>query len=322
MMKPSTIPFRLSSLLRGAALALGLGLSAFGGPLSCAARQATMTTPAAADTFEVRLHRPATVGRRGRVTVDGEKHQSTRIHANGRDLPDRREDLQVHFRAVERVVSLGPTGDWLEAQFTVERLETEDAQGPHALLRPGQTVTVVRGAHSREARVTVDGQSVEAPVREALGVVLLMGTGSVTDDEIFGTSQRQAPGASWPVNSEVAQRDLARSADVTATITGQTRLHGRASVQGTDCLDLSAEMNGRVTALGNLPPSSVVRVGTFHATMRGMFPLDATARSLSGTNGMTMNLVVDLPPNAASDHNEIQVTVRESKAETFAPLQG
>jgi hypothetical protein len=58
-------------------------------------------------------------------------------------------------------------------------------------------------------------------------------------------------------------------------------------VQRTPCLDLSAEMNGFITAMADLPPGSSMRSGTMHAT---------------------------------SAHNELHLTMRESQSGTITPL--
>nr|MBK7069794.1 hypothetical protein [Deltaproteobacteria bacterium] len=172
-------------------------------------------------------------------------------------------------------LTVSPEGKALSSEYTIERLEADDATGSHVLLRPRQVVTITRAPRGAEARVTVAGRPVDRPVREALGVVVSLSIGGVNDDEVFGTTQRQAVGAAWPLNAEVAQRDLLRTANVTATLSGQTRINGLATVQRTPCLDVSAEMNGTITAMADLPPRSSVRSGTMHVTMRGDVPRGA-----------------------------------------------
>jgi hypothetical protein len=309
---------RPSSALRGGLLAVALSFA--GGALTYAHRGTAQTPPAAPGAFTVRMHRASTVGQRARLTVEGEKQQTTRISANGRPPTERAENLRVHFRAVERVLTVSPRGKALATQYTVERLESDDAAGAHVLLRPGQVVTVVRGERGPEAVVTVAGRPVERPVREALAVVISLSVAGATDDEVFGTAEPQAVGASWPIHAEVAEADLARAAHITSTLTGQTRINGTATVQRTPCLDLSAEMRGTITAMSDLPPRSTVRSGALHVTLQGMFPVAPAVPVLTSMMAMTMDVVVDLPPNAASAHNEIHLTLRESKTGTVTPL--
>jgi hypothetical protein len=306
-----------SSRLRGALVAVALTVA--GASVTHARRGDAQTPPAAADTYAIQLQRPVSVGDRARLVLEGEKGVVTRIVANGRPPTERVESLQVHFRAVERVLAITPNGRARDSEFTLERLDTNDATGAHVLLRPGQVVTVARAEHGRDARITLAGQPVDRPVREALGAVLGLGLGSSNDD-LFGTTQRQAIGSAWPVQSEVAQRELLRTAQVTVTVTGQMRLRGRAMVQRTPCLDLSAEMNGSITAMAGLPPGSSMRSGTMHATMQGMLPVTLTEPARTRGWEMTIELVVDLPPNAASAHNELHLTMRESKSGTITPL--
>lgn len=304
----------------GAALAVALAATA--GPLSCAGHSATPTTPTVGETFEMRLHRSAPVGHRGRLTVEAEKHMTTRIRVNGQAQPDARQDLQLNFRAVEEVVSVTPSGERLESRFSVERFETLDAQGPHELAHSGQVVTIVRGTRWPDARVTIDGHPVEEPVSDALRMAVSMATGDPTDDEIFGTAQRQSIGASWPVDGELALRDLRSAVGVPSTLTGRTRLDARTMVEGADCLDLSAEMEGNFGGTAAPRPGSPVIRGTIHATRRWLFPVEERLHGLARASTMTMELVTVVQPNTSRDHEEVHLSLIQRKTETFTPLPG
>lgn len=319
-MSPNARPLVPSFVVRGARL--GVALAAVWGPLSCAGRSATPTTPTVGETFEMRLHRSAPVGHRGRLTVEAEKHMTTRISINGQAQPDARQDLQLHFRAVEEVVSLTPSGEPLESRFTVERFETLDAQGPHELAQPGQMVTIVRGTRWPDARVTVDGHVVGDPVSEALRMAVSMATGDPTDDEIFGTAQRQSIGASWPVDGELALRELRSAVGVPSTLMGRTRLDARTRVEGADCLDLSAEMEGNFGGTTAPRPGSPVITGTIHATRRWVFPVEERLHGLARASTMTMELVTVVQPAASRDHEEVRLSLVQRKTETFTPLPG
>lgn len=59
-----------------------------------------------AATYEIRMHRPANVGRRGRRVATGEEHQKMQLRSNGQLVRQQREDSRVRFEAVETVVSI------------------------------------------------------------------------------------------------------------------------------------------------------------------------------------------------------------------------
>lgn len=309
-------PRRPSSLLRGGLVlaALAASAAAFAHPSPADAQQAP------APTYAVRFQRRAVVGQRARVVVEGEKRQTMRVEVSGRPPVNRDERLRVQLRAVERITAVNAAGRQVGSELTIERFVSDDAGGEHVLLRPGQVLTVVRGERGAEPRVTVGGRPVERPVRDALAVVMSLSISETNDDDVFGTAQRQPVGASWPINSAVAQADLEREAHVTSRLTGQTRINALTTVQRQPCLDVTIEMSGTVTAMQNLPPRASVRSGTMRMTMRGMLPVSPTAVTPQQSMEMTVEMVVDLPPNAPGDHNQIQITVHETKSGTVTPL--
>lgn len=303
---------------RGAVLAAVV--SAAAGAFAYGLRSAAQTPAAGTAAFEIRLHRRASVGMRGRVTSEGEKHQTMRVMAGGQVQRNTQEDARVHFRAVERVLAVAPNGKSSRVEFTVERLESDDARGVHALVPAGTVLTLVRAPHDTDAQVTVGGRPVEPPVRAAMEVVESLGLRGPTDDDIFGTAQRQPVGASWSLHAGVAQQDLAAAAGIAAVMSGQARLNARTAYQQVDCLEVSAVMNGTMTAMPDLPPGSVIRTGTMRASHHGMFPLAANMQSLSSTTEISMEVVVDLPPDPAGVRSQLQLSMHGGTTKTYAPL--
>ena len=214
------------------------------------------TGSAAGASFEVRMHRPATVGRRGRVVSAAVKHQHMQVRASGQVVRDTREDLSVHFRANERVVSIDSHGKPLGSEYTIEQLESDGANAVEVLIPPGQIVTVTRAPRASQAQLLIDGQPVSSPVRAALDAVLALAVGAATDDQIFGTPERQAAGARWPLHGDIAARDLAAASDIQATIAGETRVVQRTMFQATDCLEMHGEMNATVMLCTKPPTTS------------------------------------------------------------------
>src|SRR5258706_4944912 len=100
-------PNKSSLLRRRLAVVAALGALVFAAVSSAQNAANSNAAPAgAAGPFEVRLHRPARIGRRGRLTVTGEKHQVMQVRANGQMARDDHEDMRVRFQAVERVLAV------------------------------------------------------------------------------------------------------------------------------------------------------------------------------------------------------------------------
>lgn len=275
------------------------------------------TTPAG-ETFEIRLHRPPTVGQRRRVTSEGFNHQTTRTALTGQAPRDNGEDRRVHFRAVERVVAVTPEGRVRQSEYTIERFESQDAHGAQVLARRGQVLSVTRGVRREDGVFTLDGLPLMPTTRTALGMVVSLSNGSPDDDRVFGTTTRQAVGASWPMNAELAQRDFQEHVGARVAFTGNTRLARRAVVRRTPCLELVATIDGTISEMPGLPPGATVRSGTLRMTMAGMLPVVTSAPALSSSEDMTMQIVVELPSRAG----QVTIDSHETKTETYEPLGG
>ncbi len=305
-MKPN--PHRLT-------VAVVAALSLAGGAFSYAGRGVAQTPPTAA-TYEVRLHRPAVVGRRARVTSEGVNVRTTHTALTGQPARDEGDNVRVHFRAVERVVSVAADGRARQSDYTIERFESQDAHGAHVLARSGQVLSVTRGARREDGVFTLDGLPLMPTTRTALAMVVSLTNGAPNDDEAFGTTERRAVGASWPMNAALAQRDFQTRFGARITLSGNTQIARQAVVRRTPCLEMVATVDGTVGELPGLPQGATIRTGTLHMTMTGMFPVETSAPALTSSEDMTMQVAVELPARAG----QVQITTRETKTETFEPL--
>ena len=272
-----------------------------------------------AATFEIRLHRPATVGQRGRIEVRAEKHQRMQLTSGGRSMRDTREDVRTHFVAVERVLGIDARGKALHSEYTVEVLETDDAHGHHALLTNGQVLDVTRSDTSAHAQITVDTRAVTPEVRSALDDVISFTARGATDDDMFGTTQRQGVGARWAMNSQAAEHDLSSTTGIQATLNGQTRVVRRVSVHGADCLELGLEMTGNATVLPGMPAGSVVRTGRITARNASVLPIATTLPAVEERTQMTMEMLVDTPAQAGATA-QVHMTMQQQRRQTYTAM--
>lgn len=254
-----------------AALGLLLLLCA---PLACAgARPATAATAAASDAIPLRLHRPHHVGARAHLVVEAEKHNRVHSTVDGAARPDESQDVHTELDAVQRVIAVDAQGRVTESELTVARLVRND----QALLHDGRVVHLTVAARSQDAVITVDGAPADAPLRAALDEVLTLERGSdLTDDDIFGSAQPRAVGATWTIDGPRASADLRAHAGIVTALTGETRLARRLTSRDVDCVEVLAEMHGDLTEVPELPPGMSVRSGSIEARFRSVLPVDVT----------------------------------------------
>lgn len=242
-------------------------------PLACAGARPATATVASSDAIAVRLHRPHRVGARAHLVVEAEKHNRVHSTVDGAARPDETQDAHTELDAVQRVIAVDAQGRVTESELTVARLVRND----QSLLRDGRVVHLTVAARSQDAVITVDGAPADAPLRAALDEVLTLERGSdLTDDDIFGSAQPRAVGATWSIDGPRASADLRAHAGIVTTLTGETRLARRITSRDVDCVEVLAEMHGDLIEVPELPPGMSVRSGTIEARFRSVLPVDVT----------------------------------------------
>lgn len=307
-MRPDALAFAASRALAGLLVAAA--------PLACAGRVALPGRPAVAETFAIGLRRPVAVGARVRRIVEASKALSTR---SGPDDPHPLElSLEVHFRAVEEVVSLTSAGGPLASRYVIEGFAGRDEEGERDFARADQVVTVVRAPDPRDATVTIDGEPARGSVLVALGLTLGSFTSARTDDEVFGTSRRQAVGAPWPIRGELALGGLRDVLGVPMAVEGQTRLDGRSTSAGIDYFDLSAEVVGRIGEPAG-GEASVPITGTVHETRRWQQPAGREG-VFTGLRTLSMEMFTGSSVRYPGEGTVLRTTLRERVVTVVTPL--
>lgn len=93
-------------------------------------------------------------------------------------------------------------------------------------------------------------------------------------------------------------------------------------VEGADCLDLSAEVEGNLGGTAAPGPGSPVITGTIHARRRWLLPVEERLHGLARASTMTMELVTVVQPDTSRDHEEVRLSLIQRMTETFTPLPG
>ncbi len=221
--------------------------------------------------------------------VVADKRKLMRTTVDGAAQPDQTEVSHTELDAMLRVLAVDARGRPTRSEFTVTRL----ARDERALLEGGRVVQVTTAERGADATITVDGRPAEAPVREALDAVILLETQSaLTDDDIFGSQQPRAVGATWPIDGPRASNDLRDESGIAATLTGESHLVRRLMSRQTDCIEVEGVMHGPVTAIPGLPPGMTLQSGTLEAHFRNVLPVAVEQSPHEGGDNVTMNVTV------------------------------
>lgn len=245
------------------------------------------TAPTSRERHVVRFERPRTVGARYRIEASGEK--TLRMEQRGAAAPVRDERTVVRMVAVERILTVNAIGEAINSEFTVESLEVDRAGTTVNALARGTVFLLERATTpDTQARITVGGAPVAADIADALAVVVSRKVSGVSDDEVFGSANPRRVGERWPINADVAQRELAANGLTDVRLRGEVRTVELTTVDSLPCLVITASMSGRLGAIPNMPSIATFVSGTVETTHRGAFPTDGTSRP--PTTEMTMAL--------------------------------
>jgi len=188
---------------RGWALALALLSPVLAGAAGTV-RSAAAAAPAAAqpaDGYLIRLTRPAPVGQKYQYVANATIVQSLTADVAGQTRTLQPRSLSVRFEGVEEVLAVNNLGEPSKVVYTVERCTSRQGKKEINIVQPGLQVTVE--ADKWKSRMDISQGALTIQDEMLLRPVLaLPATDGVSDDECYGTMQKQKVGDSWPVRPE------------------------------------------------------------------------------------------------------------------------
>ena len=244
-----------------------------------------------AQEYAIKLSRPKRIGLKCHVTGRATERDEQSLVVSGRT--NRTENAyDLDFAADSEILEVDSKGHATKASFTLENCLKTSKEGRGQLFPKG-TVIVASVQEGKRVFSTKDGQPIPPAESKVLSALISVHQGEADDDDIFGTTARQKVGSTWPVNSDVALRDLERKMPgMTLTAgKGSTRLVGITKVDGVDCLDISAELRMQVSPR-TPPPELKLIQNELAAQATGTFPVNTSRQPLTETMEMTMKLAM------------------------------
>jgi hypothetical protein len=173
-----------------------------------------------AQNYPIKLERPAKVGDKMRVEGTGRLSIITSADSGSNAVPTSYSDFTAEYDVVETTLEVGEHNRITKSSIQVNKLtKTEDKKTEEVV--PKDKVIVV--SQSEKGTVfEIDGVRVSPAVARVLTVFITKGADYSTDDEIFGTKERQKRGEAWPANGQPVEAEMrARAAENPAAMTAE-----------------------------------------------------------------------------------------------------
>ena len=246
--------------------------------------------------YDVRITRPLKVGQKYRITADGALLRQVTLRSGREEKQQPEVGFGVRLEGTVEVLAVDDVGEESKVACTVDKCTRITPEGETPLVEKGKVI--VAEGQEKDTKFTLkDGAALPKGASEALELVISLDTGdTLTDDELFGTKEKKAVGESWPVAPEAVSKDAARVGVVVKPedVEGLFRLDGVEKAEGQECLRLSGSLKmKRLTRSADedddsgLPKGFAVTGGWMEARYSGLFPVDASAGSLSESVSMT-----------------------------------
>jgi len=266
----------------------------------------------AEETYEIRLVRPMKAGDRFDVAVKMALDDSMATSFDGDETEDNKTVAACRLTGELRIVEVTSKGLPTEVRLKLKTVECIENGEPAEFFKAGDELHLKKDQPENVTEVNGEpAEDIQSQVIEAiLGVEA---EGEVTDDDVFGTTQKVKIGAEWAANPIAAVADLARD-EITgikpSEFKGTTKLVEMTRFENQPALRLRMEskVNAKYASLPALPES--VKAIRFLAEFSGETDLPTDPHSNSGrTKGMS-KLEVDGAGKIEQDGVERKVAVK------------
>lgn len=239
-----------------------------------------ISAPVLAQEYEIRLHRPETVGTKFLVEAEGAMMRQTIVTVAGQPTEQPEEGNGLRLTGEVKILAVTPKGRVSKLSCTVESCVSQGKEEKE-LIPPGKVII----AEAKEGRTAFSLREGELSPEAAAALELLFSLSEddarSTDDEIFGTTEKQPVGGSWPISSERSAKDFALEKVTVApeNISGTVTLKSVEQVEGVECLKLVGQMSAKELKLPDdaaegLPPGVKAESGSIEFRFQMTLPVD------------------------------------------------
>jgi hypothetical protein len=246
-----------------------------------------------AQDYEIKIVRPVKPGQKFSTTVAGSTKQSQTVKVNGQVAQQDLRAFTVDLEADGVILTVTEKNLPKTFEYTVRKFTRTDAGKTTELLPAGKTIVVDRDKEKVPPFSLKDGGELAQNAMEALDVVIAEDKKDSIDDElVFGTRERKAVGAEWPMNAELAASGMTQRGVKIAkeNLSGTVKLNGVEQANGMECLNMTMTVDARNIEVP-MPQGFKIEQGTMKALAVGLLPVDPTLPKQSSSTQMKMTVV-------------------------------
>jgi hypothetical protein len=273
---------------------------------------ALATAVFAAETHEIRLLRPVKAGDRFEISAKVAYEDIMKTNFDGREVESDETIVACRMTGALTVVAVTKKGLPSALRLKVKTVECVRGGQPAQFFSEGDELFLRRDEPENESQVNGEpADDIQAQIIESL--LTVQAEDEVSDEDIFGTKDKVAVGAEWPVNAKAAVASLGRSG-VTGLdpkgVSGHAKLVtlGEFEKQPSFSVRIDAKIDGKGVTLTNLPEN--VKGRSFHSeyTVEMDVPVDPTSTA-GRTKGMA-RMEVDAAGTEEFDGKKVDVAVK------------
>jgi hypothetical protein len=266
-----------------------------------------------AEDYEIRLHRPQTAGATYRMTVTGSDNSEMGMDINSKPEKRETENLTVDFESTVTILEVSGKGSPVKESHRIVRCNRIVNGSRTALVPPGSVVLASWSAE--KIRFTIEGKEVSPEAEEVLYLAISLDDSDSTADDAFGATGRKKVGESWPINADVAVKEL-RSPELDIakeSISGKVTLESVGSKDNIPCLTISGKA---VISRLDFPidPEIYTDRAQGRISFTSKYPLDPAMGMLEETSNFSIEAVLKSKPDR--DTPDITVYVVKEQAMT------
>ncbi|MBM3875849.1 MAG: hypothetical protein FJ386_03905 [Verrucomicrobia bacterium] len=267
---------------------------------------AAFTAAAAAQDFEIRLHRPLKAGDRFAITKTVHEETETALSAGGKAVTNRREKLLIEFKSEATVEEVDAKGKPQRFTHKVSNLALTVGAERKQLLGGGAVVK----AFLEDGKPVFEaaGERATGELARALSAAASVGKSGASDDEFFGTKERKKVGDSWNVNAAAMIKDMQAKGNLRAeNLAGKVTLEKVTTDGGKRILHLGSEVKG--SFFPPLPPGLTIKESTMRIKLGAKVPASVTDTHTEEEGDVSFALIATGKP----DPNGAEVELKSSQ---------
>jgi hypothetical protein len=266
---------------------------------------ATQPVPSG-ETHPIHLSRTLPVGYAwGEVTQFGLSQHET-VSASGTVLRNTTTTTRIELAGEYAVVALGLDGQPSRLRLAVDHMAADTGSGAAVVQLPG--VVVIDRGEPGEIRGE-NGEAIAAETIALLRHVVPDHVRPVDDDAVFGTTQPQAIGATWPLDPRGAAHGLG-AMQLTVdpgNVSGGTTLVTAGNESGIDVLGLRTVITATHVGFPGLPPGSHEERADVRAAIDIILPVDTAVVPLREAEESAVDIRVVVPTEGGQATVDVEI---------------